>query len=212
MKIKKILPNWLKAFLKGLLFRLRWLPDKIDFNLSGSGEPWKIFTHLTVAERLLLYRLGKQQPPGAVLVEIGSYLGASSCFLAAAARKRGGKLHCIDTWDNKGMSEGKRDTWEEFSRNTGRFADEIITHRGKSTEISKIFNHQIDLLFIDGDHSYEMCKSDIEAWTPYLKKGGILIMHDYTWAEGVNRVVNEIIRPRQIDIGHVIQNTYWTIL
>lgn len=198
--------------LKNLLFKLRWLPVKIDFKLKGFGDSWNIFTHLTVEERLLLYRLGKKQAKGAVLVEIGSYLGASSCFLAAAAHERDGILHCVDTWNNEGMTEGQRDTWEEFCQNTLPFSDKIISHRGKSTEIAKMFKSKIDLMFVDGDHNYEMCKADIGAWLPHMKKGGILIMHDYGWAEGVKKVVDEIIKRRQTDPGHVMQNIYWATI
>lgn len=198
--------------LKNLFFKLRWLPVKIDFKLKGFGDSWHIFTHLTEEERLLLYDLGKKQPKGATFMEIGSYLGASSCFLAAAARERDGILHCVDTWSNEGMSEGERDTWDEFCKNTKRFSTFIISHRGISTKIAKMFNKKIDLLFVDGDHSYEMVKADIEAWLPHMKKGGILIMHDYGWADGVKKVVQEIIKQRQINTGSVMQNTYWTTI
>lgn len=195
-----------------MLFRLRWFKEKIDFKLKGFGDSWKVFTHLTVEERLLLYHLGKKRPQGAVFVEIGSYLGASSCFLAAAAHEREGVLHCVDTWNNEGMTEGQRDTWGEFCQNTLPFSDKIMTHRGKSIEIAKMFKSKIDLLFVDGDHNYEMCKADMEAWLPHLKKGGILIMHDYGWADGVRKVVDEIVKQKQTDNGQVMQNTYWTTL
>jgi predicted O-methyltransferase YrrM len=72
------------------------------------------------------------------------------------------------------------------------------------------FKERLDLLFIDGDHSYESCRSDVLAWLPHLKPGGIIVMHDYAWAEGVQRVVDELIRPQQRDRGRVLQNTYWT--
>ena len=34
------------------------------------------------------------------------------------------------------------------------------------------------MLFIDGDHSYEGCKRDIDAWFPHMKKDGVLLFHD----------------------------------
>jgi predicted O-methyltransferase YrrM len=184
-------------------------PFYLRFQIRGHGGAWCIFTHMTPLERLLLYRLGLQQPAGAVLLEVGSYLGASACFLVAAAEEIGGQVHCVDTWRNEGMSEGFRDTWQEFRTNTERYASLIIPHRGHSVDVAGAFDGQLDLLFIDGDHSYEGCRSDALAWLPHLKPGGIIVMHDYDWAEGVQRVVAELIRPRQRDRGHMLQHTYW---
>jgi len=193
--------------------KLGWLPIYLCFQLHGHKHAWQIFTHMTSEERLLLYWLGRQQPRGGNFLEIGSYLGASSCFLAAAAMDIGGvKIHCVDTWQNEGMSEGLRDTWAEFKKNVEPFSSLVVTHRGLSTEIAKTFNNKIDLLFVDGDHSYEACRADVEAWFPHMKQGGVLVMHDYGWAEGVRQVVEKIVKPRQSQEGHVLQNTYWTHL
>jgi predicted O-methyltransferase YrrM len=202
----------LKTIAKNWIAKLRWIPIKMTFQEKGFGGAWQIFTHLTQEERLLLYHLGRKQPQGVTFVEIGSYLGASSCFLAAAALERGGLLHCVDTWFNEGMSEGKQDTWAEFSKNTMPFSATIRAHRALSTEVAAYFNDKIDLLFVDGDHTYEACKADLEAWLPHLKDGGVLVMHDYGWAEGVRSVVDEIVKPRQKEKGHVMQNTYWTAI
>lgn len=43
---------------------------------------------------------------------------------------------------------------------------------------SSYYMRKISVLFIDGDHSYEGCKRDIEAWVPHMKKGGIIFFHD----------------------------------
>lgn len=188
------------------------IPIYLRFQLRGHAHAWCIFTHMTPQERLLLYRLGLQQPPGAVLLEIGSYLGASACFLAAAATEIGGeaKVHCIDTWQNQGMSEGLRNTWTAFQENTRPYSSLIVPHCGLSVDVSKTFTEKIDLLFVDGDHSYEGCRADMLAWLPHLKPGGTVVMHDYAWAEGVQRVVKEIILPQQSQKGYAFQNIYWT--
>jgi predicted O-methyltransferase YrrM len=53
----------------------------------------------------------------------------------------------------------------------------------------------IDLIFIDGDHSYEACKADIAAWAPYARRGGVMAFHDFgSRAEGVTRAIFEEIR------------------
>jgi predicted O-methyltransferase YrrM len=146
---------------------------------------------MTRHERLLLYKHSLTLPENATIVEVGSYLGASACFLAAGLFEKfdNSHLHCVDTWENDAMSEGVRDTWAEFSRNTIRYKGIVQTHRGDSRSIAEHFQLPIDLLFLDGDHSYSGCKADVESWLPKVKANGILLMHDIAWAEGVKRVV-----------------------
>lgn len=41
----------------------------------------------------------------------------------------------------------------------------------------------VDLLFVDGDHSYEGCLGDLMRWAPACKPGGIIAVHDYNKEE-----------------------------
>ena len=51
-----------------------------------------------------------------------------------------------------------------------------------------------DMVFIDGDHSYEVVKQDIILWTPKIRSGGFLIGHDYNDLHpGVMQAVNEVL-------------------
>jgi predicted O-methyltransferase YrrM len=170
-----------------------------------------IFTHLTWQERVILYRLAKEIEAPFRLVEIGSYLGGSGYFLAAAASEDAieSVLYCIDTWKNDGMSEGRRDTWKEFTANTHRFSANIIPLRGLSIDIGKSFSGEIDLLFIDGDHSYDGCRGDVETWLPKVKRGGTVLFHDYGWAEGVRKVVFDLTLRSILTSGTAYQNIYW---
>ena len=150
-----------------------------------------IFTHLTNQEKDTLYNLGLSLKKKSVIVEIGSYLGASSCFLASAAKKRKSILHCIDTWENHEMSEGYRNTFEEFMTNTESLAKFIEIHKGFSSDIAKTIDFKIDMIFFDGGHSYETIKLDWESWSPKLKESAVVIFHDFGWAEGVKKVIEE---------------------
>jgi predicted O-methyltransferase YrrM len=52
--------------------------------------------------------------------------------------------------------------------------------RKTSVEAAKDFpDGHFDFVYIDGDHSYECCKEDMEAWYPKIKKGGVLCGHDF---------------------------------
>jgi predicted O-methyltransferase YrrM len=59
-----------------------------------------------------------------------------------------------------------------------------------SADIAASWPCLIDLLFIDGDHSYEGCRSDIEAWLPHVRRGAWVAFHDSGW-EGVARAIAE---------------------
>ena len=155
-----------------------------------------IFTHLTVKEKIMLMKLSYNSKLN-VGVEIGSYLGASSCFIAAGIRKSQnfGKLFCIDTWENDSMTQGRKDTFQEFRQNTKRYDEIIVPLRGWSSDIAHNFEQKIDFLFIDGGHSYDDVKTDVDLWMPKLMPGALLVMHDSGWAEGVQRVINDDISP-----------------
>ena len=185
-----------------------WPPGYLRFALRADPRCFEVFTHLTVEERILLYRLAVDLPRGTNLVEIGAYLGASACFLAAAAREIDGKLFCVDTWQNDAMSEGTRDTYADFLHNTRMYARWITPLRGDSTTLAPSFNHQIDLLFIDADHSYQAVKADLAAWAPKVRSGGWVVMHDWGWAEGVRQATEEMIKPMQLAPALILPNLY----
>jgi len=169
----------------------------------------KIFTHLTIEEKYKLYELALHSS-GKVFVEIGSYLGASSCYIARAIQSDPSKkLYCVDTWENDAMTEGAKDTFDEFCINTSSYSDSIVALRGKSIEVARTFGLGIDYLFLDADHSYEAVKADILAWLPKLNQNATVICHDTGWAEGVKKALNEMITP--ISIHHdALPNMYWT--
>jgi predicted O-methyltransferase YrrM len=172
----------------------------------------RVFTHLTDTEKILLKKLAERLPKKGVILEVGGYLGASACFFALGCRKNNSKVYSVDTWQNDAMTEGKRDTFSEFLGNTKQFKKIIVPLRGKSVEVAQSFKEKIDLLFIDGDHSYEGCSSDLKAWMPHLRSGGIVVLHDYGWAEGVQKTVDELVKPMEKRAGEVVDNTYWTIV
>jgi len=172
---------------------------------------FRVVSHLTMKERIVLYRLSKNCN---LIVEIGSYIGASACCFGAAMKSRGecdGKIFCIDTWNNDAMTEGTRDTWQEFKDNTTLYSNYIVPVRGFSTEVVQDLTKKIDridLLFIDGDHSYQGVKSDWEAYKSFLKSGSVVVFHDWGWAEGVKRVITEDVKSL-VDHYDLLPNMWW---
>ena len=170
-------------------------------------------SHLTHRERVKLYQLAKGKRK---IAEIGAYVGASACCFGAATKGEFGQaeIFCIDTWNNDTMTEGVRNTWYEFIANTVPYSDIITPIRGVSVEVvDKICQHtdRLDLLFIDGDHSYEGVKRDWDAYKKFLAKGSVVAFHDIGWAEGVKRVVREDVYLFVNKSGQ-LPNLWWGIL
>ena len=71
------------------------------------------------------------------------------------------------------------------------------THVDNTLRIVKklLGDKQIDFLFIDGDHTYNGVSKDFEMYSPLVRKGGIIALHDILYSEEqeqVNRYWNEI--------------------
>jgi predicted O-methyltransferase YrrM len=151
--------------------------------------------YLHPAEARLLFWLAQQLPPGGLAVEIGSFKGKSACCLAAGLGK-GGILACVDTWHNDAMPyDSPRDCLPEFLANTLPFRDRIEVHRGRSQDVAKNWSQPVDLVFIDGDHSYEGCVTDLRSWLGFVRPGGWVAFHDSGQA-GVKRAIEELFPPR----------------
>lgn len=160
-----------------------------------------IETHMALEERLKLFGLGMSMRPGFVACEVGSYFGASTCLLAAAASFRQGHVHAVDTWKNDSMQqEPIEDTWERFVRNTARYDLWITAHRGLAHEM-KDGVPEINLLFIDGDHSYEGTLAHLSDYAPKIISGGFVAMHDFP-VETVEAACRDYFKDREpADLG-----------
>jgi predicted O-methyltransferase YrrM len=185
---------------------------KLNIMFPALKQAFQITSHLTQQERCRLYLLAKDRE---YVLEIGSYIGASACCFGAALKEKGsGKTICIDTWYNDAMTEGKRDTWQEFNKNTASYKEHIVPVRGFSTDVVDEVAARVkslDLVFIDGDHSYEAVKADWEAYKHFLRPGSIVVFHDSGWAEGVKRVIEEDAKP-MVTSFDCLPNMWWGVI
>lgn len=112
-------------------------------------------------------------------VEIGCLDGFSSAVILEASDLH---LTSIDPFVPDSMEPSLIGSDRRYFANTEPWAH----RRG----LIALFSHQaflnraqatskpIDFLFIDGDHRYEEVLQDFSDWTPLLKPGGLLAMHD----------------------------------
>jgi predicted O-methyltransferase YrrM len=165
-------------------------------------EPlFAIETHMSFEERLRLFQMAIALRQGFVACEVGSYYGASTGFLAAAASLKEGHIHAVDTWMNDAIpDEPVVDTFDQFTHNLRYFRPHITVHRGLANEV-KDGVPQVDLLFIDGDHSYEGAFADLTGFVPKIVAGGILALHDYTY-DSIKAAVRDYFQARPLrDLG-----------
>ena len=157
---------------------------------------------LTPAEGEVLFNTAKNLFAGNI-VEIGSWKGKSTFYLACGLLQRGkGYIYSVDH-HNGSFEQRKRtnqpiDTLNTFSENmrTKNVSYIIKTLVMDSITASKNVNDEIGLVFIDGSHDYESIKSDFEAWWPKVQVGGIIAFHDYISKDGVGKFVDEIMYSR----------------
>jgi len=143
---------------------------------------------VTLDEGKFLGWLAGRVPENGLIVEIGTLYGRSMSFLALGSSDSV-RLYAVDCWeDYHRMVKAV-----EYLTKLG-VIDRIKIIKGYSVDVAKSFNGEIDMLFIDGNHSYESVKADYESWHPFLRKGGIVAFHDCIMPKypGVCKVVDEI--------------------
>lgn len=133
------------------------------------------------------------------IVEIGSFRGKSCVILACGAEAVEGRVTAIDPHQNLGSVDktlyGQADADEFYSA----IARHNVAHRvtklkmTSAEALTRWKGEPIDLLWIDGDHSYEGIRFDLEKWSPLVRVGGIVAAHDYAHLEEVRRAWREVI-------------------
>ena len=82
-----------------------------------------------------------------------------------------------------------------------KYSDRLIPIQGNSHLVADRVP-QVDLVFIDADHSYNGCRGDIIAYSPKVKPGGILSGHDIDYP-GVNSAVNQYVKSFNVGPNNV---------
>lgn len=122
------------------------------------------------------------------IAEIGVYRGKTSQMLRAFFPEA--HLFLIDPWilydeylSNEAgpISLERLDYENAYQTVKDMFAKDQKTTliRKTSEQASHLVPNELDLVFIDGNHSYDFVKKDIEMWLPKVKHGGIISGHDY---------------------------------
>lgn len=129
------------------------------------------------------------------IVELGSYLGRSTRALADNTK---GRVMAIDDWmgpRERLISYSDRMLiFNQFKHNIKDLLQKkkVTIYRQDFKLLPKIkFNKPPDMIFIDGDHSYDAVIRDIEWATSVMRDGGLLCGHDIDMPQVRNAVYDK---------------------
>jgi len=147
------------------------------------------------AEGLALFDAAAQYSPVGPVLEIGSYCGKSTIYLAGGARAAG---QLVVTVDHHRGSEEHQPGWEYHDPGlvdpaTGRLdtlpslratlaaaglEEHVVVVVGRSADVARVWATPLGLVFIDGGHTEAAAVTDYESWAPWVAAGGALAIHD----------------------------------
>ncbi len=166
------------------------------------AAPKSVEDFLTFAEQIpgwvdrdeLTYKadITHQLPGNAVIVEIGCFLGRSTVVMAGVRKLVGnGIIHVIDPFDGSGdafsvpfykLITNKIDQpiLDEFRNHiqNAELQDFVEVHKGTAESVITNWQEPIDMLILDGDQSPKGARSAYDLWSPFLKAGGYLCLHN----------------------------------
>lgn len=129
-------------------------------------------------------------PSGLKIAEIGVFKGV---YAKELLKSNPSQLTLVDIWQHI-ADDGvysKLDACNLTDRGHARIWKQVITMFKENPEVEVIRefgdihaqtvdNNHYDIVYIDGDHSYEGCLRDMNAWKDKVKVGGFMYGHDYT--------------------------------
>jgi MMP 1-O-methyltransferase len=165
----------------------------VDAELVKAAEAARGF--MPPPEGLALHDTAARYARAGPVLEVGTYCGKSTIYLAAAARAAG---QLVITVDHHRGSEENQPGWEYHDAGlvdprTGRLdtlphfrstlaatglEETVIAIVGRSADVARLWGAGLGMLFIDGGHTDAAAVADYEGWAPKLARGGALAIHD----------------------------------
>jgi predicted O-methyltransferase YrrM len=158
---------------------------------SGSLKP---------TDALIVARVLQRHQPGRVL-EIGSFLGVSTSWLLDASAPWQAHVTAVDPNIPHRVFPEPRRLLEQLTGTRGADRLEIVSaffgqplHEvpAQVPIIREGWGRTFDLVFIDGDHTYEAVRDNFRLALPLLAAGGVILFHDALSWPGVTRFLSEI--------------------
>jgi predicted O-methyltransferase YrrM len=170
-----------------------------------------------VGEHLL--KLAARVPVDQAIVELGSYRGKSTCYLATGARQgNGAHVYAVDAWSeevsawrHKVLERLPSPLYSDFRAQISKagFSDEHVTAvKSLSTMAGDHYEGPpVGLLYIDGDHSKRAAIADLRAWRAHLTDDALVVFDDYAMTNnpGVKVAVEALTESGELaDVQEVV--------
>jgi predicted O-methyltransferase YrrM len=135
-------------------------------------------------------------------LEIGSFKGRSTVGIAYVTRELGlGPVVAVDPHTSPSSTDpdlkGQSTSYDDFVTNLRKAGvlEQVEIRRAYSHDLAREWKDPIRFLWIDGDHTYEGAKADVDMFKPHLVDGAIVAMHDVlgTFAGALRVFVEEIL-------------------
>ncbi|MEM7790844.1 MAG: class I SAM-dependent methyltransferase [Verrucomicrobiota bacterium] len=161
--------------------------------------PTKVPTTAWVGHIPFMFTLFKTLRPR-TYVELGVHNGASfiAACTAAAQYQTGTKLFGVDSWEgdeHAGLYEGDN-LYKDLSLYVSQnFENGALIRSYFADARNEFVAGSIDLLHIDGLHTYEAVKEDFTTWIPAMSAAGVILFHDINVHDrgfGVHRLWDEL--------------------
>jgi predicted O-methyltransferase YrrM len=151
----------------------------------------------------------KKLSENSLYAETGSFMGASAMICAMNSKA---KLWCHDIWtldeDIKDVGYPSENffTFNKVIR-TNDVVSRVFAVPGDSLKTYRIHDdNSLDLVFIDGDHSYEGALGDFKNFFPKVKNGGVILAHDCTPGSECLKALKEFCESQNIEY-EILPNT-----
>jgi predicted O-methyltransferase YrrM len=150
------------------------------------------------------------------MLEIGSYEGASTCWLLEHLTDHPGtRLTCVDQWAQRSgqrvYQEDMETVYQTFLKNIRATdkANRVTVLRGSTREVLPgIQDQRFDLIYIDGDHSAEGVYYDSLQAFRLVHDGGMILWDDYHHAASVKEGVDRACRETGVTLRQLGKNVY----
>jgi predicted O-methyltransferase YrrM len=152
------------------------------------------------------------------VLEIGSFKGRSTFILASAAKLAGQEvIHAVDPLiapsDTDPDLKGDESSEADFRRNLKEngVEENVEFHKEFSHELAKGWEKPIRFLWIDGDHTYEGTKADLDGFLPHLADGAIVAIHDVLleFEGGIRVFAEDILLSRHFGACGFVGSIAW---
>jgi hypothetical protein len=159
-------------------------PESIKAKKTALEQVMDVEGQIFLEEAEMLMRLASQTEASKAIVEIGSFRGRSTVALALGAQQGNrSSVYAIDPQEDfigvKGGHYGGADRHAFMEKMVALdTAHNVRLINLPSQAVGKVWDKEIGLLWLDGDHSYEGVKADYEIWKEHLADTGLIAFHD----------------------------------